>query len=105
MGVFNTVHVNRDCPCCGANVLLLIQFKYGGRYDYHYGLGDPLRWDVNVVGVPGENAVVAGMAEECPVCGENPEFDIFIRDDRIQSVDPISGKYDYGHEGYVFFSS
>jgi rRNA maturation protein Nop10 len=101
MGVFNTIHLNTQCPHCGEHVELRIQFKYGGRYDYHYRVGDALRWDVNVVGAPGQQVVALGMAEECPPCGQNPEFDIYISDDRIESVDPLSGRYNYLHEGYV----
>jgi hypothetical protein len=82
-----------------------VQFKYGDTWQYDYSVGDHLRWGGNDIGQPGAvEVVVAGIAEVCPVCGcdVEEEFEVWIRDDRIDAVVPVSGRYKQALAGSEF---
>ena len=72
MAAFNTVSVKRakPCPRCGDKGIIRLQFAYGDTYQYHYEMGETIRWGGNDVGVPVDNSIeILAYPEPCPVCG------------------------------------
>lgn len=103
MGAFNTVLVSAQCPSCGVQGDVRVQFKYGDRWQYAYRVGDALKWGGNDLGVPGMASVVTdGVAETpCPHCGFDGEwaFYVFIDRDIISRATPADGTYDFVSAG------
>lgn len=105
MGAFNTVSAKQSCPSCNKINEVAIQFKYGDTWQIKYQLGDRLKWGGNDTGEPGAKRVVLdAIAEDCPACGaEGKDCEVWIEEDRIASIRPVSGKYDFvkNHESYI----
>src|SRR5687768_5264007 len=107
MGAFNRLLTTVACPRCGGETTLAIQFKYGDTWQYDYRLGDSLRWGGNDVGKPGQRRVVVdGIAESCAMCGASfpvEDYEILIEGDKIVSVKPATGSYDFAviGENYI----
>ncbi|MEU4694709.1 hypothetical protein [Actinoplanes sp. NPDC023714] len=85
---FNVVTIDETCPVCANPIRRRVQFKYGELRAHEYELGDVLRWGVNEEGVPAKLVLVEGVPEECPACGDDPEwvYEIVIRDNVIESA-------------------
>ncbi len=105
MSAFNTVKVEHKCASCGHLVELSVQFKYGEVWQYEYEIGDRLKWGKNNIGQPGNKRVVVdGAAERCPVChAEGADYEVWLEDDRIVSVQPACGRYDFAacHQTFI----
>ena len=96
MGAYNRLKVERACWNCGAQVSIVIQFKYGDAWLEDYRVGDALHWGGNDIGTPGHRKVaVDGVSEPCPKCGSTAEFDVFVERDVIVSAELKSGRFDY----------
>ena len=104
MGAFNTVTVPWRNPDTDRESLLTVQFKYGDTWQHHYQLGDDLRWGGNDIGARGaKRVVVDGAREGEPIPGVPDDFEVYIVANRIASVVPASGRYDFtrGNESYI----
>lgn len=88
MGSFNTVTVAAECPWCGKRSTMDVQFKAGKLWQYHYKIGDELRWPKGKK--PNlRRRSVSGVAIPCPYCVKDfIDFDIVISKNRIESVVP-----------------
>jgi hypothetical protein len=99
MGAFNTVTADLACPRCGRASTRTVQFKYGSTWQLSYAIGDTLSWGGNDHGRPGARRVVLDGAVEspCPKCEDDSELNayIFLECDRIASVAPDDGAYDF----------
>ncbi|UFP94208.1 hypothetical protein [Gloeobacter morelensis] len=104
MGAFNVVKVERTCPSCNETVELRVQFKYGDTWQYEYRIGDRLRWGGNDTGKPGaKRVVVYGIDEHCPYCGlEEGDYEVWLENDVIVSVQPSTGAYDFVNTQEVY---
>ena len=47
MGAFNTLTLEQECPLCGEEVEIHLQFKYGDIWQRLYRLGEELEWGGN----------------------------------------------------------
>ena len=105
MSAYNTVKSEQVCRSCGNIVTLAIQFKYGEVRQYEYQIGDQLTWGGNDIDIPGQRRVVLdAAAEACGICGaEGLDYEVYLENDRIISVKPFSGKYDFvgRQESYI----
>jgi hypothetical protein len=101
MSAFNILNSDVQCSSCGQIYEGKIQFKFGDTWQFHYRIGDKIRWGGNDIGKPGISKVkVYGILEstECPICGkfnENNEYDINIECDYISGINPISTIKEY----------
>ena len=81
------------------DVNLKVQFKYGDVYQHHYQMGDVIKWDPEHprtnVGTPGHRKVVVEGVEDCPGCGTEFDYEVWLENDRIVAVKPTSGNYDF----------
>jgi hypothetical protein len=96
MGAYNSVTI----PWSGAEgeeLLLTVQFKYGDTWQHKYELGDELRWGGNDVGrrTAGRVVVDGALEGQPPVAGIPDDFEVHIVANRIVSVVPASGQYDF----------
>jgi hypothetical protein len=99
MGLYSTVSAEVQCQTCGWHGEAKIQFHYGNLYDNEYVVGSPIVWGRTQVGESGHAKVVAEGVGECPHCGADLDFDVFVEHDIITSVQASSGKYDYFQAG------
>lgn len=102
MGAFNTLHIRTPCPSCQVEVDVHLQFKYGDTWQHEYELGDVLKWGGNNIGNPGMKRVaIDAVAEKCPKCGyaDIGDFEILTENDRLMTVRPVTGKYDFSKYG------
>jgi hypothetical protein len=90
MGAFNTLVAETTCPSCGKKAIFEIQFKFGDTWQYHYTIGEKLRWGGNDKGFPNlPNAKIEGVGGPCPYCKEDcMDFDISLKYDEISGVEP-----------------
>jgi hypothetical protein len=99
MSAFNTVSADLVCPSCGASAAVTVQFKYGNTWQFHYSVGDILKWGGNDVGERGRrHVVVDGVVEgACPNCRVSVEWDAYVhvKDDRIVRVAAADGEFDF----------
>jgi hypothetical protein len=97
MGAYNIVKSTGTCPSCGRGAEFNVQFKYGNVWQYEYHVGDPIKWGGNDRGKPGyKRVIIDAIAEECQTCGaERGDYEVRLENDRIISVQPASGKYDF----------
>ncbi len=104
MGAFNIVRSKQKCASCGQRVELSIQFKYGDVWQHEYQIGDRLQWVKNNTGQPGNKRVVVdGAAERCPLChAEGMDYEVWLEDDRIVSVQLASDRYDFATRHQTF---
>jgi hypothetical protein len=62
-------------------------------------MGDVIKWDLNHprtnVGTPGRRKVVVEGVEDCPGCGAECDYEVWLENDRIVAVKPASGTYDF----------
>lgn len=101
MAHYNEVAANITCAKCGYIGPAQVQFKYGNLYRHNYKVGDHIIWGTTQVGDPSERSVVVQGIAPCPSCGAQSDFDIYIDDGVIRSVEPSTGGYDYHHgEGF-----
>lgn len=102
MGAYNTLVATVECPACGREVEVVVQFKYGDRWQHEYRVGDKLRWGGNDFGVGGAaHVVVQGLGDiPCADCLRS-EFDfcIHVKHDYIVSVDVA---YNFVREGKTY---
>jgi hypothetical protein len=102
MGLYNIVDsaVAEVCAACSSSILRSVQFRFGDAWLHAYRVGDEIRWGGNDEGRPGMALVVAdGYGEPCPSCRHLPtdaRYEVWIRRDRIDSVRPFSGHFDFG---------
>lgn len=101
MRAFNVLVEERSCPNCGVLVTLEIQFKYGDTSQYRYRIGDAVRWGGNDIGRDGFPLVVASGIAECPRCGVDTDFDVWIRANRLERADVDRGAFEYFPESFV----
>lgn len=99
MGAYNVVIGDPiRCASCSVEVRPNIAFYYGNKWQQTYSVGERLRWGGNDEGEPGHKLVaVRGYAMRCPNCASSTgteDFDIILRDDIIESVEPASEAYD-----------
>lgn len=95
-----------QCPRCQSIIQRPVQFKYGDSWQHQYSVGDRIKWGGNDIGEPGHLLVVVlGYPGECPVCGYVPDctYDVWIKEDSIDSVQPSDGAYDYFSTGRTYF--
>jgi hypothetical protein len=97
MSAYNTVISTQVCGSCGNEINLVVQFKYGDVWQYQYHIGDILNWGGNDAGrKDAARVVVDGVAERCPICNfEGADYEVWIENNRIISVHPASGEYDF----------
>src|SRR5262245_51550801 len=96
MGAYNRLKIERACWNCGANVPIVVQFKYGDAWLEDYKVGDALHWGGNDIGTPGHRRVVVnGISESCPKCGSTADFDVFLERDVITSAELHSDRFDF----------
>jgi hypothetical protein len=98
MGAFNTVETRLTCPSCACELNINVQFKYGHSRQYAYHIGDVLYWHPlgNADdGTPGHRKVVVHGVTDCPVCGNELEFEVWLENDRIVAVKLATGAYDF----------
>jgi len=91
MGAFNTLAVNTVCPVCERTADFEIQFKFGNTWQYHYEIGQRVRWGGNDIGTAGHKRVlVEGIGGPCLYCGtDDIGFDLVIEEDLIVGVNGI----------------
>ena len=94
MSAFNTVYFT-FMAATEKKVTIGVQFKFGECCQYDYQIGDTIRWGGNDVGNPGiKHVVVDGCLDAS--CQYVPEdYEVHIKNDRIDQVVPSSGKYDF----------
>jgi hypothetical protein len=99
MGAFNVLTAEAQCPACKRVCPQRLQFKYGDVWQYEYRPGDALKWGGNDRGQPGrKKVVVLGVSEACPQCGSSANyFEAFLEEDRIVSVGPYTGRYEFAY--------
>lgn len=101
MGFFNVLIAECKCANCGRVSKVRIQYKFGSTRQYEFNVGDTIRWGVNEIGNADLRKVkVYGIAESttCVFCNSNvfsEEYDIFIIDNLIKEVSPISNIEEY----------
>ncbi len=88
MGAFNIVTGKTVCPICKREILTEIQFKYGDTWQYHYSIGDYLKWGGNDIGSPQYlKVIVKGEAGPCPHCNSDAfECEIEIVSNQIIGI-------------------
>lgn len=97
MSAVNSLYAKITCRNCGGESRREVQFKFGDTYANKYELSDTLRWGGNDIGHSGvRRVVVDGAARACPICGDGDlDFEIWIENDRITRVEPLSGRFDF----------
>lgn len=101
MSAYNTLSAKIQCSACNNSYYVLLQFKFGDTWQYHYQLGDSLKWGGNDIGKPQISCVnILGVLETdtCPICkliNKNQEYDIILENDILTNVLPLSNKNDY----------
>lgn len=106
MGYFNTVTVKQYCSKKQVFLDFSVQFKYGNTRMNRYEIGSEISWeDYNSIGKPGlKRVAVDGFAIiETELAEEitNPDFVVFIENDKISSVEPNNQRFDFSQENYV----
>jgi hypothetical protein len=97
-----------ECSLCHHRARGWIQFAFGAGLMARYEVGDRISWDGVELGEPGHHLVaVQGLGQRCPNCGhdDDPEFDIVIRDDIIESVTSTTGTTDYLADGRYYWAT
>ncbi len=77
MSAYNTVSARLQCPSCGSQVTVSVQFKYGNTWQIH---------------------VVDGVVEDkCPKCDYDNEWNVYvhIEDIHIARVENADGRFDF----------
>ncbi|WP_346320605.1 hypothetical protein [Chitinophaga sp. YIM B06452] len=99
MGAFNILEAMVVCINCGHTYEGRIQYKFGNTFQYHYKIGDKIRWGGNDKGIPGLARVRAyGIVETiCPNCLEDTEnlYDVIIEKDVITGINKMVDMSDY----------
>lgn len=99
MSAYNTVSVKLKCPVCGSDVTVPVQFKYGNTWQFHYDIGETLRWGGNDIGERGKKRVVVDgvVAGKCPNCSYDGEWNAYIHveNDRVVRVENATGEFDF----------
>ena len=97
MGAFNVVFVNWVDPGSGRTLELDVQFKYGATRQHEYRVGDVLRWGHNEIGrQDAKRVVVDGCVDAERLGVPVPEdWEVHIRDGRIEKVVPAAGEFDF----------
>jgi len=100
MGTYNVLNTIIKCKRCKYLLNVKVQFKFGDTWLYEYQLGDKINWGGNDKGEPNLAKVKAyGILSsgKCPNCGftNEEEYDIFIENDSIRSIAPLSNISDY----------
>jgi hypothetical protein len=103
--MYNVVKSKMHCAECGEVSVRSVQFCYGNLRGWEYEVGDCLTWGVPQEGDATETYVVVRGLSSCPKCRARAESDIFVRDGRVQSVEPSSGRYDFCGVFYTVLSS
>jgi hypothetical protein len=103
VSAYNTVSAKLRCPACGSEVTVPVQFKFGNTWQFHYDVGEVLRWGGNDIGERGKRHVVVDgvVAGKCPRCRYDGEWNVYIHieDDRIARVENATGKFDFAKYG------
>lgn len=103
MSAYNTVSAKLKCPSCNSEVSVQVQFKFGNTWQFHYEIGDSLRWGGNDVGKPGSKHVVVDgiLAQACPVCQYDDEWNVcvHVEDGRITRLENATGQIDFVRAG------
>jgi hypothetical protein len=103
MSAFNILNIFDRCPVCWVAGNFDVQFKYGNTWQFHYKIGDKLKWGGNDVGVDTERTVrVEAITGPCENCGADfIECDVYITNNGIERVDLIGLERSYTtEEGY-----
>jgi hypothetical protein len=92
MGSFNTLFCNINCPHCGHEQEVHIQFKYGNTWQFKFHMGDDIKWGGNDIGYQHLQSVMAyGIIEStlCIYCNKHTipeEYDITIANNKITGI-------------------
>jgi hypothetical protein len=100
MSAFNILQTELVCNSCNRPYPLSLQFKFGDTWQFHYQVGDKIKWGGNDIGVPRPlTAKVYGLAESsvCPFCGyqNEEEYDITVKDGTIIDINPMESYQQY----------
>jgi hypothetical protein len=103
MGAYNILIAKVQCQNCHCLYKGKVQFKFGDTWQLEYKIGDKIKWGGNDIGRPDLSKVKAyGIIESsvCPNCGynNNDEYDIYIEDNIIMNVSPLSDIKDYNFD-------
>ncbi len=93
--MYNSVNCKLHCAACLEESVREVQFCYGNLRGWQYEVGDRLTWGVPQEGDARETHVVVRGLSSCPKCGTQAQFDVYVRDGRIESVDRSSGSDDF----------
>jgi hypothetical protein len=89
MGLFNTVTAIVDCPRCGSQREMDVQFFFGDLWNYRYRVGDQIRLGDGQEWALRRRVVAQGTTHACPSCGASfLEFDIIIVNAVITAIEP-----------------
>jgi len=98
MGLFSTLITDSVCSHCKQKIELRIQFKFGDHYTQYYKLGDTILWGNRNYGEKNKKLVVVdGVSENCPICGKDEDYYVYIENNIIKNYEQSSGKYDFVH--------
>lgn len=103
MGLYNRLHVRIKCEQCEQLFDIFIQFKFGSLGLFEYEIGDTIKWlktnDIDRAKL--RYVKVYGIREDdlpcsnCNSINENEEYDIFIENDVIKSIEQMADYEDY----------